>query len=163
MALFSRLSRNISCDTPCSVEELVARLKPRVDAAKSIRGGIFSGSDYRRYQGQINNDQFRLCRIVRGRNIVTPIISGQLIPTGSGTRVEAIVHLRKRTWSVLIFTTVFLLVGSILSFMGYLEGTNKGTMPYLSGPLFLVAVFLVLQTMVKNESEAFLKVLKRLS
>lgn len=162
MSFWDQLSERVTCHTPLPPEAFMERLEPWVEKPKSIRGGIFSVPDYRKYEGVLQNQHFRLCRIVRGRTIVTPIVSGRILPTDSGSRVEATVHLRRRTWIILGVVAVVLLAGSVLSWMGFLEGTEGTRMPYLTGPLFLVALFLVLQTQVKQETKAFLRTIERL-
>lgn len=57
------------------------------------------------YYGSIENDRFRIRRIIQGRNAWLPVITG----TVTGCKNGSVVHVRMRiAWEVLIFTVAWL-------------------------------------------------------
>jgi len=156
------LSKNVQRTLPWPPDEVNRRIQQFVEEPKKWRGGLFSTPDYRRYEGELTDNTFELCRIIRGRTIVMPVVQGTIRPEGEGSVVAATVRLRRRTVVILSVVAFVLLLGSVLIALGLLEGTEDKQLPYLAGPLFLVALYLLLRTQVQNETTAFAATLDRL-
>jgi len=147
---------------PWPPEEVKRRIEQFVEEPKKLRGGLFSTPDYRRYEGELTKDAFDLCRIISGRTIVMPVVQGTIEPEEDGAVIRATVRLRRRTVAILLTVAVVLLSGSVLIALGMLEGADDNQLPYLAGPLFLVALYLLLRTQLQNEQAAFAATLDRL-
>ena len=156
------LSKNIHRTLPWPPEEVNRRIQQFVEEPKKWRGGLFSTPDYRRYEGELTNNSFDLCRIISGRTIVMPVVQGTIEPHEDGALLRATVRLRRRTVVILSVVAFVLLSGSILIALGFLEGADDNNLPYLAGPLFLVALYLLLRTQLQHEQEAFAATLDRL-
>jgi len=156
------LSNKLQRTLPWPPAEVNRRIQKFVEAPKKLRGGLFSTPDYRRYEGKLTDNSFELCRIIRGRTIVMPVIQGTIEPNQEGALLRATVRLRRRTIVILSVVAFVLLSGSVLIALGFLEGAEDNQLPFLAAPLFLVALYLLLRTQVQNETTAFAATLDRL-
>lgn len=156
------LSKKLQRTLPWPPDEVNRRIQQFVEEPKKWRGGLFSTPDYRRYEGELTNDSFELCRIISGRTIVMPVVQGTIEAQGGGTVIKATVRLHRRTVFILLVVAIVLLSGSVLIALGMLEGADDNQLPYLAGPLFLLALYLLLRTQLQNEQAAFAATLDRL-
>lgn len=156
------LSKKIQRTLPWPPEAVNRRMQQFIEEPKKLRGGLFSTPDYRRYEGELTDNSFELCRIINGRTITMPVVQGTIEPKEDGALLRATIRLRRRTVVILSVVAFVLLSGSVLIALGLLEGADDNNLPYLAGPLFLVALYLLLRTQVQNETAAFAATLDRL-
>jgi len=95
--------RKYQCSTPMSTAHAAEVLQEIVEPRKNFRWRI--PSDHRYFEGRVEDDQFKINRIISGRDSFLPIIEGTFRSKDSG----AVVTLNMRmAWPVMIFCVCFI-------------------------------------------------------
>jgi hypothetical protein len=100
--------RKYQFSTPMSTVHAADVLQENVEPRKTFRWR--SRGDHRYFEGRVNGDQFKINRIIKGRNSFLPMIEGTFREKDS----EALVTLNMRmAWPVMVFYFCFIAFTSV--------------------------------------------------
>ncbi|WP_338814353.1 hypothetical protein V9L05_03175 [Bernardetia sp. Wsw4-3y2] len=99
---------NLTYKTHLSKEEILKRLNNKTEPEQWIRmSGVFSSGKHKEYEGVINENSFKISRIIGYRNSFLPRIEGK-IEEGKGS---TLIHIKMRLHTfVLVFLVIWLSV-----------------------------------------------------
>lgn len=114
---------NVVFRTKLSPEEAIGRLKENIEPIKVFRWrGPFGNTDHKPYEGKIEQNTFRIKRIIGYRNSFLPRIKGQIEQDYQGTKISVKMRLHP---FVFVFLIAWLsVVGSV--FMASLSEVIQG-------------------------------------
>jgi hypothetical protein len=101
---------NITYKTHLSKEEILNRLNQETEPKQWIRmTGIFSSGNHKAYEGVVNQNSFKISRIIGYRNSFLPRIEGEIEEKVEGNSKITLIHIKMRLHTfVLVFLCVWL-------------------------------------------------------
>jgi hypothetical protein len=121
-----------SLETTKTREEVVRLLKSKTSSKKIFWCSRSSEGNY--FYGEINQNSFKIRRIIWYRNSFQPIIRGNIVELTSGTRVE--ITMRPH-WFVIAFTTILL----YFLFSAFAPLANGDYVPFVILTAFLLLAY----------------------
>lgn len=131
--LFHR-GRTLLIDCPLTVDELTRRLEREVASPSAPR---FERRQ-QAFQGTFADGQFKVIRVVTGRNSFRPWLTGRVLPGPNGARVEARLRMSP---VVLVFGLLFAIVAGTVAAVAAPEIGVVNVSPFVARVLAMAAVF----------------------
>jgi hypothetical protein len=106
--------KNVTLKTELEAEEVINRIEDSIENVgfQFFRYGIFSDVYEKPFEGGINDNEFEIKRLVTYRNVMLPIIFGNIIRESNITKIE--IKMRPRIVAS-IAINVFAIIGIIIN------------------------------------------------
>tara|TARA_B100000809_G_C14747534_1_gene390872 strand:- start:54 stop:500 length:447 start_codon:yes stop_codon:yes gene_type:complete len=119
---------NIQLISPLDKGLVLSKINNQLEETR-LFGFAFHKGSWKKYEGFIENDNFKFRRILKsGSNSFIPIVQGQIVNTEKGSLIKLKIRLHKFVYALLIIMSIISLTSFTFS---------------LSGILFLVAPYLI--------------------
>ena len=130
-------SDKIEILTTLSNQEVRKILAENIRPKKRLRIGFNKSKEKELFEGNIEQNRFKIQRIITGRNSFLPQIKGQIQSNINGTKLVA--DLKVHT-SVIVFMIFWLSFVGLAFILGIVGVINQGTNPlFLIVPLIMIA------------------------
>jgi hypothetical protein len=111
------------------------------------------------YEGQIEHSQFHIRRVFQHRNDMSPYIEGTILPSGSGSVVEATIYAPRGVRQLLFWT---ILLATLIGVVVVTVRANTATLDILSFFPLIVAILVYIGAYLAyrgeaNQAKAFLR------
>lgn len=155
----------ITYKTKLSEEEVFRRLSENIELGKNVDNSFLSyfkhsydvNNNY--YEGDIDNNSFKVKRIIRYRNSSLPIIIGVLSKDYNSTTIFVIMRIHYLVMLFIIFWCSGILFG-LFSMSRYLIEKSEFTFAIFAFPVMLLFAYLITLLPFKYESRKSIKDLK---
>jgi hypothetical protein len=122
-------------ESPLPPEEITVRLAATVEPRRRFRWLNWDGE--KPFEGEVKADEFEIRRVTGYRNSFLPEVSGRVIPTAHGSRIEG--RMRLHT-AVAVFMVVWFGMGGMFTAVMWLSVlAGKKWEPVFLAPLGLLA------------------------
>ena len=130
-------SENIELKTELSNQEVRKILHEYIRPKKESRFGFKNQKEDKLFEGTFEMDEFKIQRIIRGRNSFLPQIKGKIQSDFNGTRLTAVLKVHSFSIIFMIFGLTFIGFAFIMGIIGVI---NQATNPILLiFPLIMIA------------------------
>ncbi len=139
---------NLTYKTHLSKEEILKRLSNQTEGKQWIRmSGVFSNQEHKAYEGTINENDFKINRIIGYRNSFLPRIEGEIEEINNENQNFTLIHLKMRLHTfVIVFIIIWLsfvfLGGLFMIFLTSMETENQDVLGLASIVPFLMIIIL---------------------